>query len=432
MNLLLNTPMEYRLAALFVVGVCAGSLANLAIYRLAWRSRQIGPFSPPVDGAPRRRLLDRLPVVGWWLLRRESEFHGRGFWIRPMVIELGMGAGLAALYWWEIARFGLLPPEPMPQPPPEGLLVALHAAFLSHAVLIWWMVATSMIDIDEKTIPDSLTVPGTWLGLLLAALLPWSLLPAYYQHGGQPLGALLWLMVEPANWAFLEVTSPRNRSAVLDQFPRWESLAIGLGCWWLWCVALMPRVWYGRCGLRRATRYFFARLVRESATYRLLLMGLVGSAAIAAVWYVGQNHWTGLITALVGMAASGGLVWLVRVIGAATLGREAMGFGDVTLMAMFGAFLGWQTCLMVFFLAPLAGLVIGLLQLLLFRETEIPYGPFLCLAAVVVIVRWAAIWQWAVGIFQMGWFVPLVVLICMALMAVMLGVWGLIRAAFSR
>ena len=107
----------------------------------------------------------------------------------------------------------------------------------------------------------------------------------------------------------------------------------------------------------------------------------------------GGLHWDALLTALVGMAAGGGLVWLVRILGTVALQEEAMGFGDVTLMAMLGAFLGWQACLIVFFLAPLAGLVLGLVQLLLRRGKYIPYGPFLCLAALATIVGWATIWN---------------------------------------
>jgi len=431
-NALVQAPIETRLAALFVVGTLAGALANLAIYRMATEPRWISPLSHVDKTVARRRLFDRLPVFGWLLLRRESEIHGPRFWIRPMLLELFMGLGFAGLYWWEIARFGLLPAEPMPQPPPTGLLIPLHAAYLSHLLLMWLMVVASMIDVDEKIIPDKLTLPGTWLGLLLAALLPYSLLPSYWQPAGQTLGPLVWLLAEPANWAFLDVTSPLAWPAMLDGFPRGESLAIGLGCWWLWCVGLLPRAWYGRFGWGRALRYFFARLARDPSTIGILLMGLVGSMAVASCWFLGGKHWAGLLTALVGMAASGGLVWLVRIIGSATLGREAMGFGDVTLMAMLGTFLGWQTCLIVFFLAPLAGLVIGLLQLILFRETEIPYGPFLCLAAAVAIVRWAAVWQWAAPIFRLGWFVPLVVLFCMALMAVLLGVLRLVRMALGR
>ena len=105
-------------------------------------------------------------------------------------------------------------------------------------------------------------------------------------------------------------------------------------------------------------------------------------------------------------------MWLVRIIGTAALRREAMGFGDVTLMAMIGAYLGWQPCLVVFFLAPLAGLIVGVLRLILCRDREIPYGPFLCLAAMFLIVRWQSIWDYTQGIFMLGWFVPLLMLAC--------------------
>lgn len=418
MNQFLLIPIEVRLGVLFVLGACAGSLTNWAVYALAFHPRPISPLSRPDPKAPPRRLLDRVPILGWLLLRREAELHGSRFWVRPMLLEVLLGIGFAALYWWEIERLGLFPPGLVARPSPAWLLLRLHAVYLAHALLLWLMLAASMIDVDEKTIPDTITVPGTWLGLLLAVVLPWSLLPVVIRAPGQ--APLL---------GFLHLTFPLDWPAALGGFPQSGSLAIGLGCWWLWCLALMPRAWYGRYGWRRAWRYFAAKLVREPASYWLLLMGLLGSGGVAAVWFVGGLHWVGLLTALVGMAAAGGLVWLVRIIGGATLGREAMGFGDVTLMAMIGAFLGWQTCLLVFFLAPLAGLLVGLIQLILFREHEIPYGPFLCLAALAAVVRWDALWPWAEPIFRLGWFVPAVVLFCMALMGVMLGAWRVVRTA---
>jgi prepilin signal peptidase PulO-like enzyme (type II secretory pathway) len=157
----------------------------------------------------------------------------------------------------------------------------------------------------------------------------------------------------------------------------------------------------------------------------------VGTAAIVGVWFWDNTHWVGLLTGLVGMAAGGGLIWMVRIIGAVTLKREAMGFGDVTLMAMIGSLLGWQSGLVIFFLAPLAGLVLGLLQLILRRENEIPYGPFLCLATVVLIVGWCPIWAWLeLTLLLMGGLVPLFVIICLGAMAILLGSWRLIRESF--
>lgn len=60
---------------------------------------------------------------------------------------------------------------------------------------------------------------------------------------------------------------------------------------------------------------------------------------------------------------------------------ESMGRGDVKLLAMIGAFLGWQKAVFVFFLAPFFGLTVGLINLLVKKDHTIPYGPFLSLAA---------------------------------------------------
>ncbi len=61
---------------------------------------------------------------------------------------------------------------------------------------------------------------------------------------------------------------------------------------------------------------------------------------------------------------------------------ESMGGGDVKLLAMIGAFLGWQAAVFVFFLAPFFGAVIGIINLLAKKDHTIPYGPFLSLAAI--------------------------------------------------
>lgn len=60
---------------------------------------------------------------------------------------------------------------------------------------------------------------------------------------------------------------------------------------------------------------------------------------------------------------------------------ESMGGGDVKLLAMIGAFLGWQKALMTFFLAPFFGIVIGIINLAVKKDHTVPYGPFLSLAA---------------------------------------------------
>ncbi|MBI4708011.1 MAG: prepilin peptidase [Candidatus Omnitrophica bacterium] len=65
---------------------------------------------------------------------------------------------------------------------------------------------------------------------------------------------------------------------------------------------------------------------------------------------------------------------------------ESMGGGDVKLLAMIGAFLGWQLALLTFFLAPLFGAVIGLINYWVKKDHTIPYGPFLSLAAIICLL----------------------------------------------
>lgn len=129
----------------------------------------------------------------------------------------------------------------------------------------------------------------------------------------------------------------------------------------------------------------------------------------------------GLITGLVGWAAGGALVWVVRLLGGLVFRREAMGFGDVTLMALIGSFLGWQAAILTFFLAPFFGLAHAALKLIrllvkwLARRTiigadrELPFGPYLSLAAVSLVLAWPRLWPgWAKPLFAMfadifGW-----------------------------
>ena len=420
METILSIPMPVRLAVVFALGVCVGAAANWAIYGLAWNRRAISPWSQRDPSAPRRRLGDRLPIIGWLGLRRETALHGPGFWVRPMLIEILTGAGLAWLYWWETAKGGLLPFAviALDDPLRQGVL---HIQFVSHVVLIGLMLAASMIDVDETAIPDEITVAGTLVGLLLAAAAPRSLLP-----GAMPDGPLA------LYWDFLHIASPGSWPAALGGAPNMYSLVLGLGCWLAWCFAILPRSWYSRHGWRRAARLCYARVIREPSTLRIARMAIIGSAVIVLVWFRGEIAWRSSLTALVGIAGGGGLVWAIRVVATAALRREAMGFGDVTLMAMIGAFLGWQPCLISFFLAPFAGVVLGVLRLVLFRDKEIFFGPFLCLATLVVIVWWDAVWSYTESAFAMGWLVPLAVLCCLALMAVMLCTWRLILSAFRR
>ena len=64
---------------------------------------------------------------------------------------------------------------------------------------------------------------------------------------------------------------------------------------------------------------------------------------------------------------------------------ESMGGGDIKLLAMIGAFLGWQRTIVAFFVAPFLGVVFGIFSLIVKKDHTIPYGPFLSVAAVLAL-----------------------------------------------
>ncbi len=433
-------PLLLQLLIVCLAGFGLGALVNWAIYRFAWfNPREISPWGATPTNAPTRRRSDRVPVFGWWGLRRERAVHGRGFWIRPLLIELAMGVGLAALYWWEVHEQQLIVPQVVDwlQAPllPLASVVPTnwtYATFVNHALLITLMAAASFIDIDEKIIPDNITVPGTLLGLLLAIVLPMGLLPHVDVRQtpevvSAPANLPPGVSFQQGKTMFVEPVTLAAPNSWPGAASSWQYLALGQGCWWLWCFALTPRFYRGRRGVCRGLSVLLRRVARELTRPPLCIIAGLGSLTVASVWWRGGPAWVGLLTSLLGLAISGGLVWGVRIAGTAALKREAMGFGDVTLMMMVGTFLGWQAGIIIFFLAPFAGLIVGIVQLVTKSDDVIPYGPFLCLASLFVMVRWADVWNRTQFAFQAAWLVPAVLVVCVVLLGLMLAVWQQIK-----
>ena len=118
-------------------------------------------------------------------------------------------------------------------------------------------------------------------------------------------------------------------------------------------------------------------------------------------------HLHGFLVSLAGLIVGGGIVWLVRIAGFWVLKQEAMGFGDVVLMAMIGSVVGWQPVTVIFFIAPVLAIFAAIFAWLTKRDREIPYGPWLSMATLLLLLFWPFIWPRAERLFDMGPFVPL-------------------------
>lgn len=91
---------------------------------------------------------------------------------------------------------------------------------------------------------------------------------------------------------------------------------------------------------------------------------------------------------LIGTLAGAGFLYLVLLYGGAIYGQDAMGEGDLNLIAMVGAFLGWRAVAVTMLIGCLTGSAVGLGLIAskrLTRRQHIPFGPFLAVGAVVAL-----------------------------------------------
>ena len=153
-------------AALFLLGLVAGSFLNVLIHRLPAGESVVSPGSRcPACTAP-IRVRDNLPVVSWlWLAGRCRDCRAR-ISVRYPLVELLTGA----LFVWA----------------PEGGDPAL---VVSRLLLLSLLLALAVTDWERMVLPDALTLPGAALGLVLSG--PRSDLDLLSSAAGALLGAAL-------------------------------------------------------------------------------------------------------------------------------------------------------------------------------------------------------------------------------------------------
>jgi prepilin signal peptidase PulO-like enzyme (type II secretory pathway) len=275
------------LAAVLPSGALAGLLLARGVGRL---------LPPPPPGAPK---------TGRWPLAAR---------VAPAV----MAAATAAVWWWEIRMLGQIPAAV------AGVdCVVLWLRLAAHLILASLLAAAAWVDLEERVIPDAITVPGVLAGLAWNALLPATLLPV----GRTVSRSFAPPLIEPD---VLGGFGPLHDVGL----PGWLCGPAGLALmaaifavWW----------WFGMPPARPDGR------PDAPADPRLIRLGLIVAAAggfgLTIAWLAGGDHWAGLVTALLGLLVAAGIIWATRAGASRALGREAMGFGDVTLMAMAGSWL---------------------------------------------------------------------------------------------
>ncbi|MFH2137886.1 MAG: prepilin peptidase [Candidatus Omnitrophota bacterium] len=140
------------------------------------------------------------------------------------------------------------------------------------------------------------------------------------------------------------------------------------------------------CALVVATFIDFDfQIIPDEITLGGLVIGIVLSI-IFPVLHGAESRIAALFQSVLGVLAGGGSIYMIGKVGEMTFKKESMGGGDVKFLAMIGSILGWKMALLIFFIAPFFGAIVGIIMKLKKGAEVIPYGPYLSLATFLVIL----------------------------------------------
>ncbi len=312
--------------------------------------------------------IQHLPVIGW-LLAGRCRGCGRKMDARRPVVELLTGLLLAGLYWVEIPDFSTFAVEN------TGLWTAQRPPG-PEAIKEFWSL-------------------GMWLHL------------RYFLHAVLLCGLIVATVID-----FELCIIPDGCTVPAMVFAVVFSFLIGQ-------THLVP-LWFQDSSTVKVQREILPEV-----------LGVFLLEWDAVAFSIAHPHWHGLLVSLAGLVMGAGVTWCIRAIGFLVLKMEAMGDGDVVLMAFIGAVIGWQPVLVVFFLAPLPAIPFAIGVWLLRRNKTgphyFPYGPWLSLAAVVLLLGWQFLWPLVTPVFDLGVMLFAVGLVMMVGMAVLLALSQLIK-----
>ena len=198
------------------------------------------------------------------------------------------------------------------------------------------------------------------------------------------------------SYAMLGGRCRKCRTRISIRYPIVELVTMGLfvvhGAVFGWSALLIPRLVFA-CGMV----VLFAidlehHLLPNAITLPGVAVGLIASTVLPP----------GIIDALVGVLLGGGVLWLIGEAYFRFSGHEGMGGGDVKMLAMIGAFLGWKLVLVTLVLSSVVGSGIGLIVIAIRKggmKYALPYGTFLALGALVASLAGEAIVNWYVGLY---------------------------------
>jgi leader peptidase (prepilin peptidase)/N-methyltransferase len=325
----------------FLFGAAIGSFLNVCVHRMPREQSIVNPPSSCPHCGQRIGWFDNVPLVSYLVLRGRCRHCGAKFTARYFLVEL-LTAALFLAIW---VRF-------------DAWLAPIYWLFAGG------LIVATFIDFEHFIIPNEITYGGVVLGLVLSALCPALMETDSHLRalGSSALGmvtgaAVLMAIVEVGKLIFGRhkiPLDPDTKIIIADQ-----KLRIGDE------EMAWPDLFYRESDAIE----FHAKTLR------------FGDQSFENVTVIIHEKTLTVSGKDYDLAELGPIEATADLI---IVPREAMGLGDVKLLAAIGAFLGWKATLFTVFVSSLIGGAVGLTLILLKKtdwQSRIPYGPYIVVGA---------------------------------------------------
>ena len=376
----------------FLIGSCVGSFLNVLIYRMPRGLSIVSPGSSCPKCEHPIAWYDNIPLLSWFLLGRACRHCRQAIPATYPLVEFATAVSFTLIF---VAYMLLDLRTDMPL-----LLDIPQSADWAILALHLWLVAAllgaSVIDFGHKVIPLPITTLTAAVALVTHTVFPQAALwQISAPTAGLAFGAALGLIISailmragifrpsfPPHPEKAFVRRPRRKSRKQQPEPLQHSSQDDEPS-----SSVSPR------------REMLHEMLYLAPPVGLALVAwLVASAdtPLAEAWckLLENAHLNALAGSLFGLLIGGATIWLTRILGTLAFGREAMGLGDVHLMAAGGAVLGWLGPVLAFFIAPFYGLIAVILSAARQRAGELPYGPWLSLGLLTTMIFQDKIWAY--------------------------------------
>lgn len=318
----------------FIMGTIIGSFLNVCIIRMPQEKSVVFPASHCPQCHQPIAWYDNIPLISWLILQGKCRHCKKQISFRYFVVEFLTGLIYVVFY----LHFGLNPVLP------------------AYLVMVSCFIVATFVDIGHRIIPDEISVGGMWAGIVLSAFIPQMHVPSGELNVGAFAAGIIVIICLLLSWVY-----PFFCKHLIEEEDNYDDKPLKL-----------------------------------LVTLSLIFVYLVNSHVLKlpGLW---NWHAYSLASSLVGFIIGGGAIYMMGLIGDIIFRKESMGGGDVKLLAMIGAFLGWKIAILSFFLAPFFGGVVGIIEKIRTKDSTIAYGPFLILGALISLFWGDQILSWIIS-----------------------------------